>query len=76
LDTKTVLNLPAKRFPAHQKFSDWLHKHKIDLSVQDRTALLNLGPDMKAMRVILIQTDRSNYRMVWKDVKLQIEKVV
>jgi hypothetical protein len=38
----------------------------------DRAALLNLGLDMKAMPIILQQTDRTNYRMIWEDVKLQI----
>jgi hypothetical protein len=60
------------RYPADQKFSNWLKDNNIDLNPQDRAALLHLGLDMKAMRIILQQTDRTNYRRIWDDVKPQI----
>jgi hypothetical protein len=32
----------------------------------------HLGLDMKAMRIILEQSDRTSYQYIWNDVKLQI----
>jgi flagellar biosynthesis GTPase FlhF len=60
------------RYPANLKFSEWLNQNDIKISVQDRAALLSLGLDMQAMRVILEQTERTSYRQIWEEVRLQI----
>jgi len=72
VDLAGLLCEARARYPAHQKFSDWLDKHDIEIKPDDRAALLNLGLDMRAMRIILQQTDRTSYRYIWNEAKLQI----
>jgi hypothetical protein len=60
------------RYPADQKFSHWLDEHEIVLSDHDRAALLKLGQNLEAMRVILDRTDSVSYQHIWRDVQKQI----
>lgn len=60
-------------YPAHQRFNQWLDKHNIQMDAHDRAALLNLGLDLQAMRTIMQQTNKTSFRHIWEDVKLQIE---
>jgi hypothetical protein len=60
------------RYPAHQRFNGWLEQHNIPIDIHDRAALLKLGQNVKAMRVILQQTDRTSYRYIWQDTERRI----
>lgn len=64
------------RYPADQKFSYWLEENEIDIYHMDRAALLKLGQNTEAMRVILRRTDSTSYRLIWKDTQKQIEASV
>lgn len=65
------------RFLADQEFGVWFDKSGIDLSHQDRAALLGLGRLGEVrLREILKNTDRRSYRYIWDDNKKPDLKVV
>jgi hypothetical protein len=55
------------RYPANQKFHLWLEEHEIDIDINDRAAMLQLGVSPKAMRELLRQSNRSSLRHIWND---------
>lgn len=61
-----------RRYPANERFSKWLEENDIVIDRNDRAALLQLGQNVKAMRVILERTDSTSYRYIWQDVHKQI----
>jgi hypothetical protein len=55
-----------------KRFTKWLDENDIKMSQQDRAALLQLGQNVKAMRVILEPTNTTSFRMIWHNVQKQI----
>jgi hypothetical protein len=76
VDLALLLCEARARFPANQKFANWLDHHKIDISVKDRAALLQLGvSDRKSLLIIFTQTDRTSYQYIWNDVQAQVAAI-
>lgn len=61
-----------RRYPANERFHKWLVENDIIMNAHDRAALLQLGQNLKAMRVILERTDSTSYELIWRDVHKQI----
>jgi hypothetical protein len=55
-----------KRFPSNQKFSDWLEENRIDLSHQERAALIKLAEHAEVANGVLEFTRRTSWELVWR----------
>jgi len=73
LELATLLVQVRQNYAADREFGGWLDVNNINISQQDRAALIHLGQDIKAMRNILEQTERRSFRYIWEDVKLQLQ---
>jgi hypothetical protein len=60
------------KYPSLNEFGNWLDQLGIDLDRNDRAALLNMGTNEVAMRKILSETERSCYRLIWRDIQLSL----
>lgn len=72
VELATLLVEARRRYPAHQKFAHWLDENEIKLNSDDRAALLKLGQNPAAMRVILQNTSRRSIRLIWGDTQKQL----
>lgn len=71
LELASLLTEAKERFQKNlTAFGDWLDRNGVDLSHQDRAALINLGMERpERRREILETTPRWSYRHIWEDVK-------
>lgn len=60
------------RYPMNERFSKWLDEHEIKLNAEDRAALLKLGQNIEAMRVILDRSESRSYQHIWRETQKQI----
>jgi hypothetical protein len=61
-----ILVEARSRFQTDQEFCDWLAANNIELSDDDRAALISLGQLGEAqLREILTKTDSRSYRLIW-----------
>jgi chemotaxis protein histidine kinase CheA len=67
-----LLTEARARFPNDKEFGDWLAEIEINLSHQDRAALISLGANPAAMQKALENTSSFSYRLIWADVKRQL----
>lgn len=64
-----------RRYPADQRFAQWLDENDIRLNTNDRAALLKLGQNPDAMRMILQRSHRRSVQLIWQDTKKQLPAV-
>lgn len=62
------------RFSSDNAFGDWLNKNEIAIGAHDRSALINLGSNIEAMRLTLERTESRSYQLIWRDTQLRLEQ--
>jgi hypothetical protein len=72
IDLASLLCQARGKITSDPLFGQWLQDNDIDLGSHDRVALLSLGTNLIAMRRVLEETERSSYRLIWKEVQLTL----
>jgi hypothetical protein len=58
-------------------FHEWLDKHKIKLSKDDRSAMIAIGENFEAAKTLITTTERTSIRRIWElDVRPSIPRPV
>lgn len=73
IELARLLHQARSRFAANDvAFGEWLDRHHILIHKNDRSALINLGQNLESMRIVLQETDRVSYRLIWRDVEKKL----
>jgi hypothetical protein len=68
LDLAVTLKEARDRFQSNQQFSIWLAENEIDLlGHQDRAALINMAGNATLTRLVLQETQRRSWRLIWEE---------
>ena len=53
-------------FSANQAFHGWISRAGIKISPNDRAALINMGRNLPRTRIVLAQTERRSWQLIWR----------
>jgi flagellar biosynthesis GTPase FlhF len=71
-----VLVEGRKRYPSNTHFTGWLEQNNINISHQERAALLELGLDLTQLRKTLEGSHRTSLERIARDRRLEISSAV
>src|SRR3954447_13973124 len=67
LELAVLLAEARLRFSADQEFSHWLVDAKLqDINYSDRAALIAMAADLQLARIVLQETRRSSWQLIWE----------
>jgi hypothetical protein len=68
LELAAVLVEARNRYPDHRAFSAWVERNALpQINKNDRTALLGMGEDVAAARVLLVTAKGSSVDWIWRN---------
>lgn len=70
LELATTLKEARERFPSNERFSVWLAESGLDSDLighQGRAALINMAADLTLARIVLHETQRTSWRLIWEE---------